>query len=33
MHGRATLVGTSGSFDKITYRVIIDSHMLSFMDV
>lgn len=32
LHGRTPLVGTVGSFDSKTYRVIIDNHILPFMN-
>ena len=32
MYGRTALVGNIGSFDKNTYRVIIDSHVLPFLE-
>ncbi len=32
MYGRTALVRTIGSFDKNTYRVIIDSHVLPFTE-
>ena len=31
IHGRLQLVGTVGSFDRHTYRVIIDDHILPFI--
>ena len=31
IHGRTPLVGTTGSFDRHTYRTIIDNHILPFI--
>ncbi len=33
LRGRTTLVGTIGSFDRHTYRVIIDNHILPFYTI